>query len=489
MIFFSIPLRQSRDFPLALKLLHIRLFSIAFIFCFFSMTSFSQSTSDSILFHQKNFTRYIKTVGKKASQCDKKLTQKSLKALRSVKRQDEKIYRQLLKKDSVKAKELYEGVLAKYDALEQKLLFKASSLKGIPQNHFPYLDTLKRAMEFLSLKSPSSKEVTESVSNITELKDRFDQMQQVQDFLKQRKSVLTTQLPNLGMPANFKKINKEVFYYTQTLKSYKEIFSDQRKLEATVLKALNKIPAFQKFLSKRSDFTQLVGTPGRATSISVAGVQTRASVQQLVRQNYSSAIPSGFVHQQLLSANKQIAATQKILTLPDAFGNPSELPKDFRPNMQKTKPFFKRFEYGANVQFANLNRFLPSTADLALHLGYKLNDNGTVGIGSGYKLGLGKGFDNIQLTHQGMTLRSFIEWRLKGNFFLSGGYEKLYLPQLAHISVYDFNKWQQSGLIGLDKKYRVSKKVKGCAQLLFDFLSYSSIPRRQPIVFRTGWNF
>jgi len=49
-----------------------------------------------------------------------------------------------------------------------------------------------------------------------------------------------------------------------------------------------------------------------------------------------------------------------------------------------------------------------TVADIAVSLGYKLDDNDTVGFATSYKLGLGENFSNIRFSQQGYTLRSFL---------------------------------------------------------------------------------
>jgi len=44
-------------------------------------------------------------------------------------------------------------------------------------------------------------------------------------------------------------------------------------------------------------------------------------------------------------------------------------------------------------------------------------------------------------------------------------------------------------LIGVTKQYRISSKLKGNVQLLWDFLSYQQVPRTQPLLFRVGYGF
>jgi hypothetical protein len=86
-------------------------------------------------------------------------------------------------------------------------------------------------------------------------------------------------------------------------------------------------------------------------------------------------------------------------------------------------------------------------------------------------------------------LRSFIDLKLKGNFWITGGLEKNYQQQFSRIEeLKNMDAWQESGLIGLSKKYKIGKKS-GNFQLLWDFLSYNQIPPSTPIKFRIGYSF
>ncbi|MEO6541758.1 MAG: hypothetical protein ABIN74_12220, partial [Ferruginibacter sp.] len=117
-----------------------------------------------------------------------------------------------------------------------------------------------------------------------------------------------------------------------------------------------------------------------------------------------------------------------------------------------------------------------------------------VGLGTGYKLGLGSGLNNIKLSFAGIGLRSFIDWKLKGNFFVNGGFEYNYnaafksfrdLPSLNSRVV---SLWKAAALIGINKKYDLGK-LKGNMMISFDFLAKRKLPQTQALVFRFGYNF
>jgi hypothetical protein len=111
-------------------------------------------------------------------------------------------------------------------------------------------------------------------------------------------------------------------------------------------------------------------------------------------------------------------------------------------------------------------------------------------------MGWGKDIKNIDLTTQGMGLRSFFDMKIKGSFYASGGFEYNYQPGVPPAtdnggSVIKADDWYQSGLAGVSKiisiKSKFFKKTK--AQLFWDFLSYQQIPRTQPVKFRMGYSF
>ena len=87
--------------------------------------------------------------------------------------------------------------------------------------------------------------------------------------------------------------------------------------------------------------------------------------------------------------------------------------------------------------------------------------------------------------------------KLKKSIWMSGGFEMNYRPAVSGVvntsrtgAVQEATVWQQSGLIGLSKKFNVKTKYfkNTSLKLLWDFLSYQQVPRAQPIVFRVGYS-
>jgi hypothetical protein len=224
----------------------------------------------------------------------------------------------------------------------------------------------------------------------------------------------------------------------------------------------------------------------------LAGLQTRTSVQAIIQDRLAAGGPNA---REQFSQNMQdgrAALSQLKDKIIKAGGSSSEanIP-NFKPNDQKSKTFFQRLEYGSNFQFAKNNSLVPTTADIALSVGYKLNDKSVIGIGASYKMGLGS-IQRISISHQGIGIRSFIDWKLKKQFFVSGGFEMNYNAQFKNITqLKDQSVWQQAGLVGITKKINIKTKFfKGTSiQLLYDMLYRQHNPVSQPVLFRTGYSF
>jgi hypothetical protein len=445
---------------------------------------------------------YLSKVKSKVENTEQVLDRKTERLLDQMQKEEQRLNRKLAKIDSLAAKRLFAETENKYAELRKKLKEKIGKADRQSLNSYiPYLDTLTTTLRFLETKgtqllsqsSDIQKRLGSTIDKVNRLNDELARVYSIQQHLRERRQYLKEQLSNFGLAKDLKKMNKELFYYIQEFKELKETLKDPNKIETKVLAVVRELPAFKRFFQEHSLLASVLGVPatGASGSASFAGLQTRASIQQFIHASLPLARnnPQQFISQQLQSANTQVMQQNNSIRLPELIENYGEIP-DFKPNMQKAKSFWKRLEYGANIQFGKTNHFLPNTSEIAVYLGYKLNDNGTIGVGSSYKLGLAGGFNHLHFSHQGFGIRSFIDWRLKGAFYVSGGYEKNNLPDLNKVSgAFRLDPWQESGLIGITKKYPMGRNKKGTLQILFDFLSYKNIPRSQPILIRTGVNF
>ena len=475
-------------------------------YSFLLMMGFSagaQDKLDSTIVNLQNIPiKYITGVDKKITQYSSRITAKTENTLAKLSRWENKIQSLLQKVNPEAANRLFGNNQLTFTILLQKMKQGEALALSYKAQYSKYEDNVTTSLNYISqqkdfLDTVLIKKVKETSSKMKELAQEEDKSEAFQQFIKERKKQLIAgAFQHIGKSKYLTKINKEAYYYAETLKNYKELFSNGTKSEETVKNILQRIPAFQKFMQQNSQLAALFGQSNgglnSGTSVSMAGLQTRAAVQSLIQDRITSGGPNAIqqVQQNIQTAQEELFKIKDKL-LNSSIGNgEGEIP-DFKPNQQKTKTFAQRMEYGFNMQFGKANNLLPSGSDIALSVGYKINDKSVIGAAASYKLGFGS-IQHIRFTHEGIGLRSFMDWKLKKKFFVSGGYEMNYFAQFNNsIQLKNYDAWQRSALIGITKKINIKTKwfKTTKVQLLYDFLSKQHLPVGQPVVFRVGYGF
>lgn len=444
-------------------------------------------------------TRFLSKLQQKTTSLKARLVIKSQKSLQHLAKQEARLKKKLAKKDSLQAEALFGNIDEKYAQLQQKLIKPVKNVSATGE-YLPHLDTLSTSLLFLSGHSnllPNAQALSAPVQNalqsVNELKGKLQTSEQIQQYLRERQGVLKEQLQRFGFTKEFQQFQQQAYYYKQQIQEYKNILEDPSRLQEQAIALLQKLPAFRQFLQEHSQLASLFRLPGNyASQISLAGLQTRSGVQGILQERISAGGPNAMAsfQQNIQDAQGQLSQLKDKL---NQLGGSGELDMpDFKPNHQKTKTFLQRLEYGTNLQNQPSSNWFPTTTDLGLSVGYKLNDKSIIGVGASYKVGWGRDIQHISVTHQGVGLRSFADVKLKGSFYASGGFEYNYQqPFRALTDLNGIDKWQQSGLVGVSKIVSLKSKVfkKTRLQLLWDFLSYQQIPRGQALKFRVGYQF
>ena len=472
---------------------YIMLF-VLLLCCVSGFAQDSTSTTDKILaFPDKLFT----ALDRKTRSLESKLDKGMEKYLFRLQKEEEKLKKNLYRKDSTVAKQLFDNVSDSY----QELKIMPAGFDKYSALYSGHLDSLSTALSFLKGSNiadlASNPKLQKTLDHYQSLQGKLNQSDAIGKYIGQRQQLLKEQLGKLGMIKELKKYKEQVYYYGAQVREYKQAFENPSKLETKLMEVLSNTAVFRDFFARNAQLGQLFSLPTStgATAVSMAGLQTRAMLERELTQRFGSgAAVTQRLQQNVRGAQSEINALKDKAAQYSSgeYGNRGstdmEVP-DFKPNSQKSKSFLKRLEWGTNLQTQRGSYLFPITSDIGLSLGYKLNDKSSLGVGTSYKLGWGSGWDNLRITHQGVSLRSFIDYRLKGSLFISGGYEQNYRSAIHSMQqLKDQSAWQSSGLVGVSKKYKVSKKVKGSMQLLWDFLSYQQIPKTQAILFRIGYS-
>ncbi len=443
---------------------------------------------------------YIDYVSAKTASINNKLNKESIKLLNNWKKREARIIRKLQKADSSKSIELAANSRKQFDNLQNRL-----NNIGPGETYISSLDTLGSSLKFLKQNPQlvsSSKQVTErlhsALNNTNRLQSKFQQAEELKKFIAERKQLLKEKLLGLGFAKQLRKFNKQAYYFNQQVKEYQLLLTDHSKAKRKALNALGKTKLFKDFMRKNSQLASLFRLPtdddGSANSMLLAGLQTRVQVNSFIQSQIASSGPNALsqVQQNIQDAQSKLNELKSKIMNSGGTSSNDNIVEGFKPNNQKTKRFLRRLEIGSNVQSQKSRGYFSSTSDIGLSIGYKVNDKSTVGMGVSYKLGLGKDIRHVKISHQGIGLRSFVDWKIKGSVWLTGGYEMNYRAEFKSIQqLKGLNSWQQSGLIGLSKlvslKTKFLKQTK--LQLYWDFLSYRQAPRTQAVLFRIGYNF
>ena len=461
------------------------------LIAFFSIHSLR--AQDSVLVSAK----YLQTISAESKSLEQKLDKKSQKLLKRLQKQEAKMQAKLSKVDSSAAKKIFADSKQKYDQLQNKV-----SNAG---NYIPKLDSLATSLkflesnpQFLSQAKEAKEKLQDAMAKMDGLKQQLAKAENIKQFIRERKQYLKEQLSKFGFAKELKKLNREVYYYAQQVNEYKAILKDSKKAERKALELLSKTKLFKDFMKRNSELARLFPVPvgaGGAGGVQsgFAGLQTRIQFTGFLQQNGMNPSAMASQLQRSIQDVQDQAGSLQSLTSRLGLANKGDLGMpDFKPNSQKTKSFWKRLEWGTNIQSQKAKLYFPATTDIAFSVGYKLNDKSVIGIGGSYKAGLGESWQKIEITHQGIGLRSFIDWKIKGDFCITGGYEQNYRAVFNDLDdLRNLNGWQQSGLIGVTKNVTIKSKMfrKMKFQLLWDFLSYKQRPVTEPLLFRVGYNF
>lgn len=441
---------------------------------------------------------YANAVGKKADFITRKLAAKQEKMIAQLKKQQQKVARKLAKKDSLAASQYLQNANQQWNQLQAMV-----NGNGIRTRYIPFLDTLKASLDFLTGKTSQLKaiggqltDVQQSLEKVTQLQQQFAQADIFSQFLDNQQNDMMALLNRFGMNKELQQISREVYYYKQQVNDYREMLADTRRLERKAIELLSNQPQFRAFMQKNSILAGLFNMPSDnpddlANLTNLAGLQTRTQIMDLIKEELGTG--SEEIMRQFHENSRQAHdLLQEMKDKANQLGaNGEGAMPNFTPNNQKTKSFRKRLEVGTNLQTLRSSGYFPTTSDLGLSLGFKLSDKGIIGLGASYKMGWGKDIQHIQISHQGLGVRSFLDYKIKQSFWVSGGFEMNYRTVFSSIEqLKGLSSWQSSGLIGVSKKIPYGAKfVKNSkVQLLWDFMSYYQVPRTQPLIFRVGYS-
>lgn len=428
------------------------------------------------------------------------ILQQTEKYCRQLARREKALKKKLARKDSTAANKIFGNTDSIYQQFSNRIQQSAgNNNNAFTNNYSPRLDSLTTAVQFLDKtgvigqSAQSAQQVKELLTKYSELQGVLNNTDVVKQLLAERQQMLQQQLQQWQLPG-LQQLRKHLYYYQAQMDACKQLWEDPSVLEQKLTSLLCKIPQFRQFFDQYSGLGAVFQLPGNTNPMAAnSSLQTRDALNQFLQANNSGSLNLQAQLQNNLPAQAgQLTNVQSLLPSGlDGQQADQEMP-GFKPNHQKVKSFLKRIELGTNIQTTKSSYLFPATSDIALSAGYRLNDKSIIGIGAGGKIGWGKGWNNIHITGQGISLRSFLDYKIKGNWWLSGGWEYHYQQPVAAVrELQKIDNWKQAGLLGLTKIVPVKMKTfkKYRLQVYYDFLYQYKLPVTEPVKFRMGYTF
>ncbi|SFW87397.1 hypothetical protein [Chitinophaga sancti] len=452
---------------------------ILFITVILAVFSSNECFSQDTLFVNSLTPNYINHLNTASIKYKNRIDDYTKKVLRRLGRHERILKSKLEKIDSDAATRLFNrGIKELQDQCKQKLLSHISS-SG-------FMDTAQVTLHFLNENGNiSKKDIQKVLGTVQRLQGKIEMTEKVKAYFSDRLIQLSELSKYKQLSSELNIIKKQSFYYREQLSEYKSIFEDKQKILDKTIDRLKKIPAYTDFLTKNSQIATLfnISTDYNNTR-NLEGLQLRSSVDQILAQRIGDA-PGGRASVASL-VNQGSEKLKEVRSKFPNLDNAAQMPA-FKPNEMKTKLLIDRLEPGGNIQFQKSNYYFPTMVDLAGQIAYKFHKNGSIGIGASYRLGMGEGWQKIHFSHQGLGIRSFADWKLKGTFYLNGGFELTKNSNIPNSGVLkSWNGWASSALIGINRKQKVGPKLKLNTMLLYDLLA-SQKPKTDKIKIRIGY--
>lgn len=459
------------------------------------------STTDKVLqFSDKLFGK----LNEKAASLNKALDKQTERYLTKLSKQEQRLRKKIAAKDSTLAKNLFNGVEAKYNQLQTA----PANVSKYASTYVGTLDSLNTSLHFLKDNNignlAGNTELQKTLNSYKELQSKLNASEQARKYIAERKRLLQEQLQQLGMVKELNKFRRDLAMYQMQIQEYKNILNEPSRLESTLLSIVSKVPAFRDFFASQSLLGSMFTLPssGGSSATIPAGLQARAMVNQSLISRFGSmdAVTQA-LQQSMPAAQNQLQQLKDRLNQykSGSYGNGSsaELP-DVPSDPNKVKSFWRRLYVSGGMQSQKKYSVLPVTSDISVGLNYKLSEKKILGVALAGTIGWGEGWRHIKISSQGGSARVYMDIKLKGSFWFSANYEWNYRPGLSALdSAVDATHgervrlWNPAGLVGISKvvslRGKVAKKTK--VSVLWDFLSYQAQVKRPAIVWRVEYAF
>lgn len=437
--------------------------------------------------------------------------------LKKLKKQEARIKAKLLQADSLK----YQQYLALKSPDMDSLMHQSKDSAFIQKLHTTgsrgrsVLDTLQGLQNFMGKIGNNPFGET---ANLSALQQKAALQQYLQQQVTARSGALERLLKGIKLESYSSRLTSTGLQYKQQTAYWKRMLEEPDAAEEKALDYLRGIEGFDQQLNpNKQGSNSLAGKS--AAELEAMGYQTKAKVGEQLQQQFGDQL--GNISQK---ANEQLKQYSEALDKPlqqvkqakQAINEGKQKLSEGRNSIQTAKnglkkpagfknpmrgiPFWQRFEtqYNFQTQRASPDGSRPVMLQIGLNLSYLQSKSLSIGIGLDGSIGLGRDWQHLRLTYEGVVGRVFLDHKLVWGISLQGGYEKSLRPMNRDYTQLQeqygnatniktaMGLLQDAAYLGIMKSYSINPKLKGTMLLGYNFLN-DKTKISSPWIIRLGW--
>lgn len=350
------------------------------------------------------------------------------------------------------------------------------------------VDSLKNITRFVADKihlQGGSNELDGYSSQLSNLNTQLNTNAQLDNMIGQRASFLK------GLnPKSSTGIDKNVFYAREKIKVFRSVSEELDEAEEAALEILQGQAGFDEALQgDNANSLQALSGKGASTSdLEKMGYQTKRQMQQQLQSKFGSnlgGLQEGMSKQitdyqdklkELENAKKTVQRTKQSAQQLKHIDKPS-----FKVNPMRCLPFGRRIEKQYNWQTTRATiDSKPAMFQFSAMAGFKHTSRLSYGVGLATSIGLGKNWNNIRFTFEGLGLRTYAQYKVIWGIGAYAGYERMFKSVVftgKDANTIEYNKkenqhntrqYSEAVMLGLTKDYRINDKWNGSLQVLHD---------------------
>jgi len=397
-----------------------------------------------------------------------------------------------------------------FDSLA-KLSRDTTALSRLPLKDSKLTDSLKKIAGFAAARSSRP---GLGMDRLNALRRQLSVDQQLNEQISERQKALA----GVAMPAGFTKMRRKIALAQQKTRYWKTLSEDPDEAEAEAWEYLQGTEGFDKYL-RQDEAAPYGGLGNNATAADLErlGYQTKRQVNAGLQQQFGSQAgqAAGAVGQQLQEYRQQLSSAKESIAkvkeqaaaAKQALSHArQEIPGMGKPAAGAGKnplngiPFWKRWKLNYDFQStrATADGLRPAMLTIGAGALFQHTPRWSYGIALSGSLGMGKDWQHLHLSGEGLTVRAYADCGLWYGFSLQAGYEKSLRPSgrpyIAELEKSDDARMMETALgvlqdaayVGIMKCYRINKRWSGTMLIGYNLL-WQQNGLRSPFILRIGW--